>query len=83
MRQRRVGQLRVERSVVEPVEFERKEQQLGRDRVDALVHRLKKLRDRGVGDIAGAQQVGIAHDPAGGFLQPLVFRDRGAEFAAR
>ena len=83
MRERRIGHFGVERRVVEPVEFERKEQQLGRDRVDALVHRLDKVRDLGVGDIAGAQQVGIAHDPAGGFLHPLVFRDRGAEFAAR
>ena len=57
-RQRRVGQLRVERGVVEPVQLEREEQQLGRDRVDPLLHRLVEAADLRVGDIAGADAAG-------------------------
>ena len=82
MRQGRVGELFVERGIVDAVQLQRKEQQLGRDRVDALMRRLKELGDCRIGDITGAQELGIADDPADDFLQFLVFRDGGTEFGA-
>jgi len=43
---------------------------------------LEESRDLGIGDIAGAGQLGVAHDAAGDFLQLFVCGDRCAELAA-
>ena len=79
MRQRRVGAFGVELAVVKAVDLEGKEQELAGDGVDPFLHRLEKAGDRGIGDIAGAQQFGVAADSRGHFLEPLIFGDGPAE----
>jgi hypothetical protein len=51
----RVARLFFEGGVVKAVKFEGKEQELGRNRVDLLVHRLRETADLDIGDIAGTQ----------------------------
>src|SRR5438876_4959857 len=81
--ERRVGLLRIDLAVLEPIELEREEQQSGRDRVGPLLHRLKEAADLRVGEIAGVNQRSIAGNAAAALLQPLVSLDRSAERGAR
>jgi len=46
------------------------------------VRGLEEAGDLGIGDIAGAGQLGVADDAAGDFLQLFVFGDRSGELAA-
>src|SRR6185312_6041967 len=78
-RERGIGRLLLQRVVVEAVQLEREEQQLGRGRVDLLLRGLKKPRDLRVGEVPGASQLGIAGDAAADLLERLVFGDRRAQ----
>jgi hypothetical protein len=78
-RECRIGLLRREIGVIEPIELEREEQQCRRDRVDLLLHRLEEPADLRVGEIAGMDQRGVADDAPACFLQPLVGCHGGRE----
>ena len=83
MGERRIGGLRFELGVFEAVDLEGEEQERRRDRVDLLLHRLEEAADFRVGNVAGMDERGVAHDPAALFLQPLVFRDGAPEGCTR
>jgi hypothetical protein len=74
------GRLQLLRQAVvgEPVELEGEEQQVGRDDVDLLLHRLEELADRRIGHVAGVDQLGITQDAAEPLLLALVIGDGGA-----
>ena len=77
--ERRRLQLLRQALVGEPVELEGEEQQVGRDDVDLLLHRLEELADRRIGHVAGVDQLGIAEDAAEPLLLALVIGDRRAQ----
>ena len=60
-----------------------KNSRVGRDRRRALLHVLIEAAGRRVADVAGMDQLGVAHDPPEGLLQLLVGRDRRRQVTAR
>ena len=56
MAERGIGHRGVERRIVEPVEFEREEQQMQRRRRDALLHVAVEFRARRIGGVAGIDE---------------------------
>ncbi len=73
--QRRVRQLRIHVGIGELVDLQREEQGLERDLGRALVDVLLEPPELGVGHVAGIEQLGIAHQPAEDFLDPLIGHD--------
>ena len=62
--------------ILDAVELQAEEDQAAGDVVDLLADALLELADRGIGHVAGIEQLGIAADAAHGLLQRLVTRDR-------
>ena len=84
--QRRVGQLRLQHRIVQPVQLQREEQQVGADGGRAFIDRLVEAADRRIGGIAGEQQAG--RRTAGGrglprFARTLRWRRPASRPAAR
>ena len=79
MRQRAVLHGRFELGVVEPIELEGEEQQMGRSGRDALLHVGVELRARGIDGVAGVEEPGIRHESAEKIIERLVARDRIGE----
>ncbi len=82
MRQLRRRQLGLQVGVVDAVDLQREEQQLGRDAVHPLLHGLVELADIRVRHVAGIHQVGERHHPAEDLVHRLVGGDRPAELGA-
>ena len=83
MRQLDAVQFLVERRVLDAVDFETEEQQLGRDRVDALVDVLIEAPALGVAHVGGVVERGVTHRAAERVLQLLIGGDRRGKLVAR
>ena len=64
MAERRIGHRGFELAVVDAVEFEREEQEVHRDRGDALLHVAVEFRARRIDRVAGMDQPGKGDEPA-------------------
>jgi hypothetical protein len=71
-----------EAAVVEPVELEHEEQQMGGGRGDALLDVRIELCPRGIDGVAGMDQGGERDQPAEQVVERLVALDRRGEQAA-
>ena len=70
---------RLERLVVQAIELERKEQELGGDRGDLLLDVAEEFLPRGVGSICGVQQARVGNDAAEQVVQGLELAHRLGE----
>jgi hypothetical protein len=82
LRQCRRFQLVREHAVLEAVQLEREEQQLGRDVRHPLLHGLVEAADLRIGHVAGMDQLGVAHDAAQHLLDGFIARHGLAERGA-
>ncbi len=80
--QRRVGELGIHRRVVEAVQLEGKEDQVGRDGGDALGNGLVELAELGVSAVAAEQQRSERHEASQDFLDALVVEQGVGHFGA-
>ena len=69
----------VDHGIVDPVEFEREEQQMHRCRRQPLGDVAVEFGDRGIDAVAGMNQAGIGAEPAGEIVDRLVAPDRFGE----
>ena len=74
-RERRVGELVVEGGVVQAVQLQREEDQVGADGGDALAAGLHEAADFCTSAVAGELQLGVGHHPAEHLLDRLVLGD--------
>ena len=80
--ERGVGELGVEFRVLDPVQLEREEDQVGADRRRPLLDGLVEAPDPGVGAVLGEKELGVAHRLAERLLDPLVLADGGGKVCA-
>ena len=72
MPERGIGHRRLKLGVVDPVQFEREEQEMHRDRGDAFLHIAIEFRARGVDRVAGMDQPGERNEPAQQVVERLI-----------
>ena len=71
-----LGETGIERRIVDAVELEREEDQRSGEVGDPGLHVAEELAAGGIGGVLVVPEAGVAHDPAGNGLDPLVALDR-------